>query len=134
MAQYEQAVNHLNYTNLYASCDGVVKSVDAEVGQVVGPGVVTSRPQVVTIVQEGEREVEISVPENRLDELRKEQKIQVKFWALPDVIIDGRFFGWSSVGICGKYFLGRHDLADDFLGGGGDGHPPSGVPVAPAKA
>jgi len=89
-AQYEHALNQLNYTNLYSDCDGVVGSIDAEVGQMVGPGVVTSRPQVVTIVQDGEREVEISVPENRLDELRKAQKIEVKFWALPDVIIDGR--------------------------------------------
>jgi RND family efflux transporter MFP subunit len=89
-AQYEQAVNQLSYTNLYASCDGVVKSIDAEVGQMVGPGIVTSRPQVVTIVQDGEREVEINVPENRLGEIRKAQKIQVGFWALPDVIIDGR--------------------------------------------
>ncbi|OPX89787.1 MAG: Multidrug resistance protein MdtE precursor [Pelotomaculum sp. PtaB.Bin104] len=89
-AQYEQAVNQLNYTNLYSDCNGVVKSIDGEVGQMVGPGVVTSRPQVVTIVRDGEREVEINVPENRLDELRKAEKIQVKFWALPDVVIDGR--------------------------------------------
>ncbi len=88
-AQYEQAENQLNRTNLYADCNGVVKSIDAEVGQMVGPGVVTSRPQAVTIVQNGEREVEINVPENRLDELRKAQKIQVKFWALPDLTIDG---------------------------------------------
>jgi len=89
-AQYEQVVNQLNHTKLYADCNGVVKSIDAEVGQMVGPGVVTSRPQAVTIVQDGEREVEINVPENRLDELRKAQKIQVKFWALPDLTIDGR--------------------------------------------
>jgi len=89
-AQYEQAVNQLNNTNLYSDCNSVVKSIDGEVGQMVGPGVVTSRPQVVTIVRDGEREVEINVPENRLDELRKAQNIQVKFWALPDVAIDGR--------------------------------------------
>lgn len=89
-AQYEQAVNQMNYTNLYSDCEGVVKSIDAEVGQIVGPGVVTSRPKAVTIVQDGEREVEINVPENRLDELRKAQNIQVKFWALPDVAVDGR--------------------------------------------
>lgn len=89
-AQYEQAVDQLNNTNLYSDCNGVVKSIDGEVGQMVGPGVVTSRPQVVTIVRDGEREVEINVPENRLDELRKAQNIQVKFWALPDVAIEGR--------------------------------------------
>lgn len=89
-AQYEQAVNQLKYTNLYSDCEGVVKSIDAEVGQMVGPGVVTSRPKAVTIVRDGEREVEINVPENRLDELRKAQNIQVKFWALPNVIVDGQ--------------------------------------------
>jgi multidrug efflux pump subunit AcrA (membrane-fusion protein) len=54
--QYDQAMNDLNHTNLYADINGVVASIEAEVGQMVGPSVVTSPPQVLTIVQAGERE------------------------------------------------------------------------------
>ncbi|MCP6429087.1 efflux RND transporter periplasmic adaptor subunit, partial [Klebsiella pneumoniae] len=45
---------------------------------------------VLTIVQDGEREVEINVPENRIEELRKAQQLKVTFWALSNVILDGK--------------------------------------------
>jgi len=69
---------------LCAEKSGVVSSINAEVGQVVGAGM-----PVVTIIEDGEREIEISVPENRIDELRKAQKISVNFWALPKVSLTG---------------------------------------------
>ena len=57
-AQYSQGANQLGYSVLYADKDGVVSNINAEVGQVVGAG-----QAVVTLVQDGEREVEINVPE-----------------------------------------------------------------------
>ena len=84
-ALYEQSSNQLDYSRLYADSDGVIASVSAEAGQVVSAG-----QPVVTLVQNGEREVEISVPENRIEELRKATKIVVTFWALPDVQLDGK--------------------------------------------
>lgn len=84
-AQYAQGVNQLDYTLLKADKPGVVSGISAEIGQVVSAGQV-----IVTVVQDGEREVEISVPENRIEELRKAEKIQVSFWALPNVTLDGR--------------------------------------------
>ncbi|MBP2635342.1 MAG: efflux transporter, family, subunit [Firmicutes bacterium] len=83
-AQYSQGTNQLDYTLLKADKPGVVSSLSAEIGQVVSAGQV-----IVTVVQDGEREVEISVPENRIEELRKAEKIQVSFWALPGVTVDG---------------------------------------------
>jgi multidrug efflux system membrane fusion protein len=84
-AQYNQTMNQLNYTNLYADRSGVITSISAEAGQVVGAG-----QSVLTIVQNGQREVEISVPENRIDQLRQAEKVQVKFWALPNVVLEGK--------------------------------------------
>ena len=74
-AQYAQGANQLDYSALYADKAGVVSSITAEAGQVVAAG-----QSVVTIVQEGEKEVEINIPENRIDELRKAQQMKVTFW------------------------------------------------------
>ncbi len=84
-AQYAQGSNQLDYSTLYADKAGVVSSITAEAGQVVNAGSV-----VITIVQEGEREVEINVPENRIEEIRKSEKIKVSFWALPTVLVDAK--------------------------------------------
>lgn len=84
-AQYTQGVNQLGYTTLYADSAGVISAVNAEAGQVVSAG-----QSVITLVQDGEREIEISIPENRMEELRGAQQIQVTFWALPGVTVDGK--------------------------------------------
>nr|WP_320145264.1 efflux RND transporter periplasmic adaptor subunit [uncultured Anaeromusa sp.] len=84
-AQYSQGANQLGYSVLYADKDGVVSNINAEVGQVVGAG-----QAVVTLVQDGEREVEINVPENRVEELRKATQSKITFWALGDIATEGR--------------------------------------------
>jgi multidrug efflux system membrane fusion protein len=84
-AQYRQGANQLQYCNLYADSAGVVMSIDAEIGQIVGPG-----QHVLTLVRSGEREIEINVPENRLQDLNKEQHIVVTFWALPNLMAEGK--------------------------------------------
>lgn len=84
-AQRTQGTNQLDYSLLRADKPGVVSAIKAEVGQVVGAG-----QPVLTIVQDGEREVEISVPENRIEELRKTQQIKVTFWALSQVSAEGK--------------------------------------------
>lgn len=83
-AQHVQGANQLDYTFLKADKPGVVAAISAEMGQVVAAG-----QTVVTVVQDGEREVEISVPENRIEELRKAKQLKVSFWALPGVALDG---------------------------------------------
>jgi len=84
-AQYAQGVNQMDYSLLRADKPGVVSSISAETGQVVSAG-----QTVVTIVQDGEREVEISVPENRIQELRTLGQIKATFWALPNMTVDGK--------------------------------------------
>jgi len=84
-AQYAQGANQLDYSLLTSDRGGVVSSISAEAGQVVSSG-----QAVVTIVQDGEREIEINVPENRIGELRKMENINVTFWALPNLTIPGK--------------------------------------------
>jgi len=83
-AQYSQGANQLEYSLLRADKSGVVTNITAEMGQVVSAGQI-----VVTVVQDGEQEVEISVPENRIAELRKAAQMKVTFWALPNVTLQG---------------------------------------------
>lgn len=84
-AQHTQGANQLDYSLLHADKPGVISTIAAEMGQVVSAG-----QPVLTLVQDGEREVEISVPENRIEELRHTQQIKVTFWALSNVATEGR--------------------------------------------
>jgi RND family efflux transporter MFP subunit len=80
-AQLAVASNQAGYATLVADQDGVVTTVSAEVGQVV-----TSGQPVVRVAREDEREVAISVPENRLDELKAAKRLAVALWANPDKV------------------------------------------------
>lgn len=84
-AQYAQGANLLDYSVLKADKPGIVSSIMAEVGQVISAGQV-----VVTVVQDGEWEVEINVPENRMQELRNAKECTVTMWALADTMIEGK--------------------------------------------
>ena len=84
-AQYVQGANQLAYSTLYANSAGVISAINAEAGQVVSAG-----QAVLTLVQDGDREIEISVPENRIEELRQARQLQVTFWALSGVTVDGK--------------------------------------------
>ncbi len=77
LSQAAQAHNSLGYTNLTAGAAGVVSSILAEEGQVVAAG-----QTVLTLVQTGELEVEIAVPENQIGTVQVGQEAQVSFWAL----------------------------------------------------
>ena len=82
-AAYRQAVaqdsasrNALGYTNLVAGADGVISNITAEEGQIVAAG-----QTVMTLTQEGEREIAIAVPESRLAEISVGMPASVALWA-----------------------------------------------------
>jgi RND family efflux transporter MFP subunit len=77
-AHQQLNANQRGYTTLVADRDGVVSAITAEAGQVVSPG-----QPVVTVAADGEREVAISIPEQRVDELRKAHSLKVSVWAFP---------------------------------------------------
>lgn len=85
-SQYEQALaqarvgdNQAAYAQLIADANGVVTALQAEIGQVVAAG-----QPVLTLARSGEREVQIAVPESRVDELRRATEITIRLWAKPD--------------------------------------------------
>ncbi len=84
-AQLTAAQHQLEYTKLIADHDGTVSALSGEVGQVVAAGT-----PVATVIQNGDREIQIFVPENRLDQLHPGQQATVTFWALNNVKSQGR--------------------------------------------
>ncbi|MCP3671666.1 MAG: efflux RND transporter periplasmic adaptor subunit [Gammaproteobacteria bacterium] len=72
------ARNQHSYTTLIADREGVVTSVQADEGEVVAAG-----QSIVQLALCCEKEVEISVPENRLDAMRGADDIRITLWALP---------------------------------------------------
>lgn len=83
-SQLRQGANQSSYAVLRADHAGVITAIDAEVGQVVGTG-----QTVMRLARPEQKEVIISVPENRVEELRKAQEISVTLWARPDVQFAG---------------------------------------------
>lgn len=77
-AQYGEATNEASYGTLRAAVDGVITAIDVDVGQVVSPG-----KTAVSIARDGDREVVISVPESRVEQLRAAKRLTVTLWALP---------------------------------------------------
>jgi len=99
MAGHEQATvglrvqaNQSSYTSLLADADGVVTGIDAEVGQVVSPGM-----PVVRIARTGEKEVRVSIPEDQLTKLKRVSNVTVRTWANPELTLDGRLRELSPV-------------------------------------
>jgi multidrug efflux system membrane fusion protein len=71
-AQARVAENQSAYTTLVAEADGVITAVQLEPGQVVSGG-----QTVMRFARPSEKEVVISVPESRLEELRRAQSVLV---------------------------------------------------------
>lgn len=84
LAQAEQSNNALDYTNLFATADGVISAINAEVGQVISAG-----QTILKLTQTNEMEVEINIPENKISEIKIGQPCEINFWA-NDKIIAGR--------------------------------------------
>jgi membrane fusion protein, multidrug efflux system len=78
LAQQQIKVNQRGYTEIVADRDGVVTALNAETGQVVSAG-----QAIVTVAADGEREVLVSIPESRVDELRKARTLHISVWAQP---------------------------------------------------
>lgn len=82
-ASYEQAKaglsnqsNQTSYSSLVSDVDGVVTGIDAEIGQVVAAGT-----PVVRVAKEGEMDVVVGIPEDRINAIRQMKDITVRLWA-----------------------------------------------------
>jgi len=80
-----QAKNQVLYTDLKADRNGIVTSVSADVGQVVGSGT-----PVVTVAVDGEKEVLIAVPEMEIAEFKPGKDVKAGFWSDDALTLDGK--------------------------------------------
>ncbi len=83
-AAYVASSQQFGYSNLTADANGVVAGIQVEAGQVVSVGQLA-----LSLVRAGEMEIQISVPEQRVEEIRKARKVVVNFWAIPKTEVDG---------------------------------------------
>jgi len=77
-AQQQLTQNQRAYTVLKADRAGVITSIEVEAGHVVAAG-----QTVLTVAADGEREVLVTVPESRVEEIRNGRDMSVSTWANP---------------------------------------------------
>jgi RND family efflux transporter MFP subunit len=77
-SQFDLASNQRAYTLLRAPHDGIVTEIGVEAGEVVNAG-----QRAAVVAAHGEREVVISIPESRLDEVRQATELSIVLWARP---------------------------------------------------
>ena len=83
--QLSVSKNQTGYTELVADHAGVVTAILAEVGQVV-----TAGQTVIKVARTDEKEVVISIAENRLADLNVAREITITLWADPSKVYRGR--------------------------------------------
>ncbi|MHA6641215.1 efflux RND transporter periplasmic adaptor subunit [Mesorhizobium sp. A623] len=71
----QQARNQVGYTELKTDRSGIVTGLSADSGQVVGIGA-----PVVAVAVDGEKEIQIAVPETDISHFRPGQAVRVGFW------------------------------------------------------
>ena len=79
-----QAENQVTYTNLVSDRPGIVTTINADVGQVVGSGT-----PVATVAVEGEKEVQVAVPETEIANFKTGLPVKVGLWSDTDLSLDG---------------------------------------------
>ncbi len=83
-AALETSRNQAGYAELRADADGVITTISGEVGQVVGTG-----QSIMTLAHSGASEVEISVPEQAIAQLKVGGKAQIELWTDSGTRSDG---------------------------------------------
>ncbi|GGY65123.1 hemolysin secretion protein D [Cellvibrio zantedeschiae] len=91
-AAYKTQSNQAAYASLTSDVEGVVTAINAEVGQVVAAG-----SPVVQVAKAGELEVVVGVPENNVEVIKRANQIEIRLWANPKEIINGKIRELSPV-------------------------------------
>lgn len=81
----EQAKNQVSYADLKSDQNGIVTAINADVGQVVGSGT-----PVVTVAVDGEKEVQIAVPEMDIAQFKPGKMVEARFWSDDALTLDGK--------------------------------------------
>jgi len=91
--QSQAANNQVRYAKLVAPFTGVITAVFVAENEIVSPG----KP-LVTLSAEGKPEVAVNVPESIIDQIKRKQKVDIAFSAIPDKTFKGTIteVGYSS--------------------------------------
>lgn len=81
----EEANNQVAYTELKATQNGIVTTVSADIGQVVSAGTT-----VVAVAVDGEKEVQIAVPETDIAHFKPSKTVKAGFWSARDLVLEGK--------------------------------------------
>jgi HlyD family secretion protein len=120
-AQYQQAVANLdqaNYnlskTTMTSPMDGLVTSLNAEVGEIVMVGTMNNPGTVIMIVSDMSIiEAEVEVDETDIAEVKLDQKAQIKIDAFPDTTFEGKV---TEIGHTAQISgLGTQDQVTNFI-------------------
>ncbi len=81
----DQARNQVAYTELKADQTGIVTAISADTGAVVSAGT-----PVATVALDGEKEVQIAVPENDIAAFKPGKTVTASFWSDNKLVLDGK--------------------------------------------
>jgi RND family efflux transporter MFP subunit len=81
----DEANNQVAYANLTSDMSGIVTTINADVGQVVGSGT-----PVITVAVDGEKEVQIAVPEMDIAQFKPGKQVKARFWSDNALDLDGK--------------------------------------------
>ncbi|MDH4988501.1 efflux RND transporter periplasmic adaptor subunit [Aminobacter anthyllidis] len=85
LSSLRQARNQVGYAELRADQNGIVTAVNADSGQVVGAGT-----PVVAVAVDGDKEVQIAVPELEIAQFQPGKPVKVSFWSDDKLVLDGK--------------------------------------------
>ncbi|ODT05714.1 MAG: efflux transporter periplasmic adaptor subunit [Mesorhizobium sp. SCN 65-20] len=85
LSSLRQAKNQVGYAELRSDQSGIVTSINADTGQVVGTGT-----PVVAVAVDGEKEVQIAVPELEIGKFTTGKPVKVRFWSDDRLVMDGK--------------------------------------------
>lgn len=109
LSSRRQAANQVGYAELRADQGGMVTSIGADRGQVVAIGT-----PVATVAVDGEKEIQIAVPESDISHFRPGQSVEVGFWTDDRMRLDGKVRELSgSADPLSRTFSVRVSLPDD---------------------
>ncbi len=83
-AGYSNQSNQAAYSGLMSDVDGVVTSIDAEVGQVVAAGT-----PVVRVAKTGDMDVVLGIPEDKINSVRQMKDVKIRLWANRNEVMTG---------------------------------------------
>ena len=80
-----EAKNQVAYADLTSDMNGIVTAINADVGQVVSSGT-----PVITVAVDGEKEVQVAVPEMDIAQFKVGKDVKARFWSDAALVLSGK--------------------------------------------